>query len=95
MDVSAMPFEQHGCGIHALRSGTGGTGGLSRAAFARSFQRALGQAPMQFLAGWRTTLARDYPRTGQPTLAQVADRTGYASPDAFDDGHERLALTQI
>lgn len=57
--------------------------GLSRAAFARSFQRALGQAPMQYLATWRMTLARDYLRTGQPTLAQVADRTGYASPYAF------------
>jgi AraC-like DNA-binding protein len=57
--------------------------GLSRAAFARSFQRALGQAPMQYLSTWRMTLARDYLRTGQPTLAQVANRTGYASPYAF------------
>jgi transcriptional regulator GlxA family with amidase domain len=55
--------------------------GLSRAAFARSFQRALGQAPMQYLASWRMTLARDYLRTGQPTLTQVAERTGYASDD--------------
>jgi AraC-like DNA-binding protein len=57
--------------------------GLSRAAFARSFQQALGQAPMQYLTTWRMTLARDYLRTGQPTLAQVAERTGYASPYAF------------
>jgi AraC-like DNA-binding protein len=57
--------------------------GLSRAAFARSFQRALGQAPLQYVADWRMTLARDYLRTGQPTLAQVAERTGYASPYAF------------
>jgi AraC-like DNA-binding protein len=57
--------------------------GLSRAAFARSFQRALAQAPMQYLTSWRMTLARDYLRTGQPTLAQVAERTGYASPYAF------------
>jgi len=57
--------------------------GLSRAAFARSFQRALGQPPMQYVTTWRMTLARDYLRTGQPTLAQVAERTGYASPYAF------------
>ena len=57
--------------------------GLSRAAFARSFQRALGQAPMQYLTTWRMTLARDYLRTGQPTLTQVAERTGYATPYAF------------
>jgi AraC-like DNA-binding protein len=57
--------------------------GLSRAAFARNFQRALGQAPMQYLTNWRMTLARDYLRTGQPTLAQLAERTGYTSPYAF------------
>jgi AraC-like DNA-binding protein len=57
--------------------------GLSRAAFARSFQRALAQAPMQYLTSWRMTLARDYLRAGQPTLAQVAEHTGYASPYAF------------
>ena len=57
--------------------------GLSRAAFARSFQRALGQAPLQYLTDWRMTLARDDLRTGQPTLAQLAERTGYASPYAF------------
>ncbi|MFD5510438.1 AraC family transcriptional regulator [Streptomyces sp. NPDC127051] len=57
--------------------------GLSRAAFARSFQRALGQAPMQYLTDWRMTLARDYLRAGQPTLADVAERTGYGSPYAF------------
>src|ERR1700758_2202518 len=38
---------------------------------------------MQYLTNWRMTLARDYLRTGQPTLAQVAERTGYASPYAF------------
>jgi AraC-like DNA-binding protein len=57
--------------------------GLSRAAFARSFHDALGQAPMQYLAEWRMTLARDHLRTGELTLAQIADRTGYTSPYAF------------
>jgi AraC-like DNA-binding protein len=63
--------------------------GLSRAAFARSFRRALGQAPMQYLTNWRMTLARDYLRTGQLTLAQVAERTGYASPYAFATAFRR------
>jgi len=57
--------------------------GLSRAAFARSFQQALGQAPMQYLTDWRMTLARDHLRTGELTLTQIAARTGYASPYAF------------
>ena len=59
------------------------TSGLSRAAFARSFQQALGQAPIQYLTDWRMTLARDHLRTGELTLAQIAARTGYASPYAF------------
>src|SRR3984893_3921804 len=32
--------------------------GLSRAAFARNFKRALGQAPLQYVTNWRMTLAR-------------------------------------
>jgi AraC-like DNA-binding protein len=57
--------------------------GLSRAAFARAFQHALGQAPMQYLTEWRMTLARDHLRSGDQSLAQIASRTGYTSPYAF------------
>jgi AraC-like DNA-binding protein len=57
--------------------------GLSRASFARGFQQALGRAPMRYLTDWRMTLARDHLRTGDLTLAQIADRTGYGSPYAF------------
>jgi transcriptional regulator GlxA family with amidase domain len=57
--------------------------GLSRAAFARAFHQALGQAPMQYLTEWRMTLARDYLRASDLSLAQIADATGYGSPFAF------------
>jgi AraC-like DNA-binding protein len=57
--------------------------GLSRAAFARAFREALGQAPMQYLTGWRMTLARDHLRADDLSLAQIADATGYGSPFAF------------
>ncbi|MFE3227881.1 cupin domain-containing protein [Nocardia sp. NPDC059228] len=56
---------------------------LSRPAFARHFERALGQPPLQYLTEWRMTLARDHLRTGELTLAQIADHTGYTSPNAF------------
>jgi AraC-like DNA-binding protein len=58
-------------------------GGLSRAAFARVFREALGQAPMQYLTEWRMTLARDYLRADDLNLAQIADAVGYGSPFAF------------
>jgi len=57
--------------------------GLSRAAFARAFQQTLRQAPMQYLTEWRMTLARDHLRTGNLTLTQIAQRTGYTAPYAF------------
>ena len=57
--------------------------GLSRAAFARAFQHVLGQAPMQYLTEWRMTLARDYLRSGDLSLAEIAGRTGYTSAYAF------------
>jgi transcriptional regulator GlxA family with amidase domain len=57
--------------------------GLSRAAFARIFQLALGQPPMQYLTDWRMTLARDHLRAGELTLAQIGVCAGYASPYAF------------
>ena len=57
--------------------------GLSRAAFARAFRDALGQAPMQYLTDWRMTLARDHLRTGELSLASIAAAVGYGSPYAF------------
>ena len=60
-----------------------GISGLSRAAFARTFRDALGQAPMQYLTDWRMTLARDHLRDGQLSLAKIAEATGYGSPYAF------------
>jgi AraC-like DNA-binding protein len=63
--------------------------GLSRATFARLFQRVLGQAPMQYLTDWRMTLARDLLRNDEATLAQIAGRVGYASPYAFGAAFQR------
>jgi AraC-like DNA-binding protein len=57
--------------------------GLSRAAFARAFRDALGQAPMQYLTEWRMTLARDQLRTGGGSLDRIAEDIGYGSPFAF------------
>lgn len=56
---------------------------MSRATFARNFERALGQTPMQYLTDWRLTLARDYLLAGELTLDQIARKTGYTSPNAF------------
>jgi len=57
--------------------------GLSRAAFARAFRDALGQAPLQYLTDWRMSLARDHLRAGELSLARIAAAVGYGSPYAF------------
>lgn len=56
---------------------------MSRPTFARNFERALGQTPMQYLTDWRLTLARDYLLSRELTLDQIARKTGYTSPNAF------------
>ncbi len=57
--------------------------GLSRAAFARAFHDALGQAPLQYVTDWRMTLARDHLRANDLSLARIASDVGYSSPYAF------------
>jgi AraC-like DNA-binding protein len=56
---------------------------MSRPSFARNFERALGQTPMQYLTDWRMTLAREYLLAKELTMEQIAQRTGYSSPNAF------------
>lgn len=57
--------------------------GYSRPAFARNFEQALGQSPFQYLTEWRMTLARDYLRMDELSIAEIAGRVGYGSPNAF------------
>ncbi len=68
-------------------------GRRTRAAFARAFRDALGQAPMRYLTEWRMTLARDHLRTDQLSLAQIAEAVGYGSPFAFAAAFQRLHRT--
>ena len=63
--------------------------GLSRAAFARSFQQVLGQAPMQYLTDWRMTLARDLLLAQKATMDEIAAETGYSSVYAFATAFRR------
>jgi AraC-like DNA-binding protein len=62
---------------------------MSRATFARVFQQALGQAPMQYLSDWRMTLARDLLLARDTTLAEIASRAGYSSVYAFATAFRR------
>lgn len=62
---------------------------MSRATFARVFQRALGQAPMKYLTDWRMALARDLLLDRELVLADVAHQVGYSSAYAFASAFRR------
>lgn len=62
---------------------------MSRATFARLFHRALGQAPMQYLADWRMTLARDLLLAQEATMDEIAAQVGYSSVYAFATAFRR------
>lgn len=57
--------------------------GLSRATFARRFQARVGVSPGVYLTRWRVEVAAQLLRETTLSLAEVADRVGYASEFAF------------
>ncbi|HEY1298579.1 MAG TPA: AraC family transcriptional regulator, partial [Chloroflexota bacterium] len=62
---------------------------ISRAALARRFTELVGEPPMTFLAGWRTTLAADLLRGTDATLEDVAHQVGYSTPFALSAAFKR------
>ncbi|CAK7255779.1 MULTISPECIES: AraC family transcriptional regulator [unclassified Shinella] len=62
---------------------------LSRTTFFERFRREVGVAPMEYVAGWRMTLAKDLLRRDRITVAKVAERVGYGSASAFSTAFAR------
>lgn len=63
--------------------------GVSRAAFARRFSAALGQAPIAYLTQWRLCLAADLLVEEEATLESIAGRVGYSSAFALSTAFHR------
>ena len=63
--------------------------GLSRSALADRFVALLGEPPMQYLTGWRMTLAARALSTSNDAVARVAERVGYESEAAFNRAFKR------
>jgi transcriptional regulator GlxA family with amidase domain len=62
---------------------------LSRAAFARRFQRATGTSPLRWLTEHRLRLAQARLRESKVALAAIAVSIGYASEFAFSKAFKR------
>ncbi|GAA3732454.1 AraC family transcriptional regulator [Plantactinospora mayteni] len=63
--------------------------GISRAAFAKRFTELVGQAPMAYLADWRTCLAADLLRQTDATVDAIARQVGYANGYALSVAFKR------
>lgn len=57
--------------------------GLSRTRFFERFTELVGEPPARYVARWRVQTATDLMRRQGLSTAQVAERVGYASEDAF------------
>ncbi len=63
--------------------------GMSRTAFATRFKRLTGTTPLDYLAGWRMTVARGALRGSDDGIAGIAERVGYLSETAFSAAFRR------
>lgn len=61
---------------------------MSRSAFAAHFKAAVGQAPAEYVTGWRLTIAQDRLRAGA-SVARTATELGYSNPPAFSRAFAR------
>jgi AraC-like DNA-binding protein len=66
-----------------------GRAGLSRAAFARRFRAAVGEAPLTYVRRWRMTLASERLARGD-RIAAVASLVGYENEFAFAKAFKRV-----
>jgi AraC-like DNA-binding protein len=62
---------------------------MSRSAFAARFAALVGEPPLQYLARWRMTLAARLLRDERRSVAEVAERVGYANAVAFTKAFAR------
>src|SRR5262245_37048855 len=65
------------------------TSALSRSAFFERFTRTVGVAPMEYLLAWRMAVAKDLLRSQDVSIADVAERVGYASASTFSTAFSR------
>jgi AraC-like DNA-binding protein len=63
---------------------------MSRSALAQRFTALVGQAPIQYLANWRMHMARRLLRESRLAIAEIAERVGYDSEEAFSRAFRRL-----
>ncbi|TDU28598.1 helix-turn-helix protein [Panacagrimonas perspica] len=62
---------------------------LSRSTFFERFTQVMGVPPMEYLLRWRLELAKELLRSGEQSIAAIAERIGYGSASAFSVAFSR------
>ncbi|OYY04159.1 MAG: hypothetical protein B7Y73_04990 [Acidocella sp. 35-58-6] len=63
--------------------------GMSRSAFAARFTLLVGLSPIDYLANWRMTLAKEALASSNKPMVEIAEIAGYQSVSAFSTGFKR------
>ena len=63
--------------------------GMSRSAFAARFTHIIGMPPIDYLANWRITLAKEALASSKMPMTEIAEIAGYQSVSAFSTGFKR------
>ena len=64
--------------------------GASRTVLVERFQEVLGQAPIEYVTGWRMQLAAERLRTTRDPIATIAADVGYESEASFNRAFKRV-----
>jgi AraC family transcriptional regulator, alkane utilization regulator len=64
--------------------------GASRTVLAERFNAVMGQAPIEYVTGWRMQLASERLRNGNDTIGTIAADVGYESEAAFNRAFKRV-----
>jgi AraC-like DNA-binding protein len=63
--------------------------GMSRSAFASRFVQMVGVTPIEYLANWRMTLAKNALASADVPMIEIAEMAGYQSVSAFSTAFKR------
>ncbi len=64
--------------------------GMSRTSFSERFRERVGLPPLEYLTGWRMTIARHALKFESDALAKIAMKIGYESETAFSLAFKRI-----